>query len=84
MGSKPCGGPEGYLAWSVVGTDAAQLETLAQRYALARHERNQRSGLMSDCAIVPEPALRCVVPEGAGGRCETVPGRGGSSSLMIR
>lgn len=83
LGSKPCGGPEGHLAWSTVGTDAHQLEALAARYTQARQARNQRLGLMSDCAIVPAPGVRCVPAQGgpSGGRCQTVPGRGGPSPL---
>lgn len=81
MGSKPCGGPEGYVAWSTAGTDARLLESLAARYREARQTRNQRLGLMSDCAVVSEPAVRCVPVTGAatgaasGGRCQAVPGR---------
>jgi hypothetical protein len=48
--SSPCGGPGGYAAWSVTATDARQLEALAQRYKVAREQRNQRLGL---CRIAP-------------------------------
>jgi hypothetical protein len=83
MGSKPCGGPEGYLAWSTAATDARQLEALAARYKEARQARNQRSGLMSDCAVVAEPAVRCVATsDGSGGRCEAVRGRGALSPAV--
>lgn len=75
LGSKPCGGPEGYLAWSSEGTDARALEAAAVRYRDGRRLRNERLGLMSDCAVVPEPAVRCVVAAGAAagsvGQCQT-------------
>lgn len=79
LGSKPCGGPEGYVAWSTATTDARQLEALAAHYKGAREARNRRLGLMSDCAVVPEPAVRCVpVAESTtGGRCQAVVARGG-------
>ncbi|MBI5720233.1 MAG: hypothetical protein HZC37_21375 [Burkholderiales bacterium] len=79
LGAKPCGGPEGYVAWSTAATDERQLEALAARYKDARQARNQRLGLMSDCAVVPQPPVRCVPAAGAaaGGRCEAQPARGG-------
>jgi hypothetical protein len=83
MGSKPCGGPEGYVAWSTAHTDGTKLQALAARYRDARAARNQRLGLMSDCAVVAEPLVRCV-PDGAnapGGRCQAQPGRGGPALL---
>lgn len=75
LGSKPCGGAEGYVAWSTAATNARQLEALAAHYKDARQARNQRLGLMSDCAVVPVPAVRCVrAPDvAAGGRCEAGP-----------
>lgn len=83
LGSKPCGGPESYLAWSTEGTDARALESLAARYAQARRARNQRLGLVSDCAIVPEPAVRCVPAAGnaAAGRCQTQSSRTGPAPV---
>jgi len=79
LGSKPCGGPEGYVAWSTAATDGRQLEALAARYKDARQARNQRLGLMSDCSVVPEPAVRCVpaAEAGTGGRCQSIAARGG-------
>ncbi len=80
LGSKPCGGPEGFVAWSTAHSDARQLEALASRYKDARQARNQRLGLMSDCAVVPEPVVRCVPSaEGAAsvGRCQALATRGG-------
>jgi hypothetical protein len=80
LGAKPCGGPEAYVAWSTASTDARQLEALAARYREARSARNQRLGLVSDCAVVPEPPVRCVPVAGAnaGGRCQAAAVRGGA------
>jgi len=79
LGSKPCGGPEGYATWSTAGTDARELEALAARFKEARQARNQRLGLVSDCSVVPEPPVRCVPAAEAGGasRCQALPVRGG-------
>ncbi|MBL8324567.1 MAG: hypothetical protein JNJ89_06370 [Rubrivivax sp.] len=83
LGAKPCGGPEGHVAWSTVGTDAARLRSLAERYRVARAARNQRLGLVSDCAVVLEPPVRCVPDAGSplGGRCQAQVGRGGPALL---
>jgi hypothetical protein len=86
LGAKACGGPEGYLAWSVLSTDARQLEALALRYREARQARNQRLGLVSDCAVVLEPPVRCAPVEGAArprNQCRTLRGRG-SPTLITR
>ena len=82
LGSKPCGGPEGHLAWSTAGTDALALEALATRYKQAREARNQRLGLMSDCALVSPPALRCVPASGEplGGTCRAMASRAGPAA----
>lgn len=79
LGAKPCGGPEAYVAYSTARTDERQLEALASRYREARSARNQRLGLVSDCSVVPEPAVRCVPVAGqdAGGRCQAAVVRGG-------
>ncbi|MCW5634226.1 MAG: hypothetical protein KIT17_12910 [Rubrivivax sp.] len=80
LGSKPCGGPEGYLAWSTLDTGARELEALATRYREARVARNRQLGLVSDCAVVPEPAVRCVAAAAGvagSGTCRVVPGPSG-------
>lgn len=83
IGAKACGGPESYVAWSTVGTDAARLQALAHQYRDARQARNQRLGLISDCAVVPQPEVRCLaVPGGTAGRqCRTVPTLGPAQPL---
>lgn len=87
LGSKPCGGPEAYVPWSITQTDARTLEALASRYRDARHVRNQRLGLVSDCAVVPEPPVRCVPAADVaapGGRCQVLPTRGGGPGPAVR
>lgn len=60
MGSKPCGGPESYLAWSSQQTPAEPLQTLAAQYAAARRAEAQRLGLLSNCMVVTDPGARCI------------------------
>jgi len=76
LGSSPCGGPEGYLPYSVQATDVAALEAAAQRYADARRADHQRSGRAGICAIVEDPGARC----GSSRLCVLGDGRGGGSA----
>lgn len=66
FGAKACGGPQAYIAWSTLVTDAAALESVAERYAALRREELRSSGVVSDCALVVDPGATCA-PVGAGG-----------------
>lgn len=66
IGASPCGGPEAYLAWSTVRTDAAALSAEAERYAVARREAHQRSGRVGICVFLDDPGTWCA----PSGRCE--------------
>lgn len=84
IGAKPCGGPERYLAWSRAVTDGRELAEWASAYSQARRAHHERSGLLSDCAVVPEPSVRCVRAAGeATGRCRAEPG-GRNLPLLVR
>ncbi len=69
VGSKSCGGPEYFLAWSSGATEPAALAALAERYRTERQAAN--AGLMGDCRVMSDPgaichAGRCVLrPQGA-------------------
>ncbi|PTT91598.1 hypothetical protein DBR42_03525, partial [Pelomonas sp. HMWF004] len=65
VGAKACGGPAGYWAWSVVGTDEARLRELGQRQAEAQKREIEASGLRSNCRMVTDPGVACVA-----GRCQ--------------
>jgi hypothetical protein len=57
VGSKPCGGPEYFLAWSSTATASGALTALAERY---RNERvSANAGVMGDCRVMPEPGAIC-------------------------
>ena len=61
IGHKACGGPEAYLAWSTVNTDAQMLVAAAQRYASARRLQVDKPGApASNCAVVSDPGAHCV------------------------
>ena len=55
MGAKACGGPESYVAWSDKFVNGERLRQLGGHYAVARRFENERSGLMSNCALTPDP-----------------------------
>jgi hypothetical protein len=59
IGSKACGGPENYIAWSSRNSDGAQLKTLVAQHATARREDDKRQGMMSTCTVVSDPGASC-------------------------
>ena len=81
VGARPCGGPEGWLAWSTKGTDAQALQDAAHAHAQAREEENRRSGLASDCRVLPEPTVVCR-PRAGDGKKTCQLGQGGVDSAI--
>ena len=73
LGNRPCGGPEGYLAWSSAHTPEAQLRSLGERYKEERRAANTASGAMSTCRFMPDPGAVC-----RAGTCQL--GEGGGAS----
>lgn len=59
FGSKACGGPERYLAWSSKNSDGAALKALIAGHAAARRADDQREHMMSTCSTVPDPGASC-------------------------
>lgn len=74
IGARPCGGPEGYLAYSTSTTPEAELHALAERYKQERTDAHAKSGAMSDCRFMPDPGAVCVA-----GTCQLAPA--GSSAI---
>ena len=54
IGDKPCGGPTGYIAYSV-RMDTVDFLHRLRKYNESVRERNIREGLVSDCALEPAP-----------------------------
>ena len=72
FGAKPCGGPASYIALSVKDKNEAQLMSLIGKYNAEMKAENDRLGRMSDCAVVPKPAVVlengvCTLTKGNGG-----------------
>lgn len=54
IGSKPCGGPTGYIAYSSEINEQDFLN-LVDRYTQLQSEYNQQNKLVSDCMLVISP-----------------------------
>lgn len=75
VGTKACGGPELYLAWSSRNVDPAALNVAVARYRSAAPL--DPVGRVSTCSIVVDPGAHCVArnsaqigePRVAGGTC---------------
>ncbi len=65
FGSKPCGGPWKYLAYSTALTDSTELIEKVERYSSWETDINEREGGVSDCAFVIPPGV-----ELASGACK--------------
>jgi hypothetical protein len=59
MGSKPCGGPWGYLIYSADNVDSLELVTLVSAYNDYNEDLNLKYGWMSDCSVPTPPVLTC-------------------------
>ncbi len=81
FGAKACGGPQAYIAWSTLVTEAAALESAAERFAARRRDDLRSSGMVSDCALVVDPGATCApvgAASAAGQRvCRLLGGAGG-------
>ena len=66
FGSKPCGGPSGYLVYSTLKTDEARLQRLVSEFNQLQKKMNEEGEIMSDCAVTPKPEVEFVK-----GRCAT-------------
>jgi hypothetical protein len=70
IGSKACGGPARWMAWSVRVSSADRLQALAQDLAQQQRQRDMAEGRMSTCSVVPDPGAQCDA-----GRCVLARGK---------
>lgn len=60
IGSKPCGGPSGYIAYSTQ-IDTEYFLSRVALYTTLHEEFNKKWGINSDCAVEPVPiGVECV------------------------
>ena len=57
VGSKPCGGPAGYLVYSTTKSNEAKLKQMVAEFNQLAQQFNQERKLMSDCMLVTEPKM---------------------------
>ena len=73
LGARACGGPESYVAWSVLGTNQAALQRAADRYGQWQAQQQARSGMMSICMVEIDPGAVCsrsaTTAQPGAGRC---------------
>lgn len=85
VGSKPCGGPQAYLAYSTAVTDTAVLRQAVTRQADVDRAAHRRLGIASTCSVVPDPGAVCQLPPLPSdrlGACRLGPvGHGAGSSI---
>ena len=81
IGTKPCGGPSGYLAWSDKTTDPNALRSAVEAHSRAQMHENESGGLASDCRVTPMPSAVCR-PRAADGKKVCQLGQGGASSAI--
>lgn len=59
VGSKPCGGPAGFLPWSTKRSDGELLARLAAEQAAEERKQNEKGGMMSNCMMEQDPGATC-------------------------
>ena len=64
VGSRPCGGPAEYLAYSSIAGKREILEAKAYEYGFLQEEVNRARGASGTCDVLAEPRVACV-----NGRC---------------
>jgi hypothetical protein len=64
LGSRPCGGPAEYLAYSSITANREILEAKAYEYGFLQEEMQQTAGAVGVCEVLPEPRVACI-----DGRC---------------
>jgi hypothetical protein len=64
LGSRPCGGPTEYLAYSSIVGKREVLEAKAYEYGFLQEELNRAHGVSGTCEVLAQPKLACV-----NGRC---------------
>ena len=59
IGNKPCGGPAGYIAYSMQ-IDTMDFLAKVEAYTTAQRKYNIENGISSDCSLEPRPiGIKC-------------------------
>ena len=68
FGAKPCGGPRGYIVYSMEATDSVDLARAVEMFTIEDARLNRLLDLASDCALVAQPQITFTA-----GQCTTAP-----------
>ena len=60
LGTRPCGGPAEYLAYSSFASNRDALEARAFEYNLLHEDIQRKEQPAGACVALPEPRLQCV------------------------
>ncbi|PWT74449.1 MAG: hypothetical protein C5B46_04050 [Proteobacteria bacterium] len=60
LGTKPCGGPAEYLAYSSITSNRELLEAKAYEYSFLDQEVNAKRGVVGTCEVLREPHVLCI------------------------
>ncbi len=60
IGAKPCGGPSGFIIYSLTNTDEKQLITKVNEYTDFQRAYNDKNKLVSDCSLLQIPTVDCI------------------------
>jgi hypothetical protein len=66
IGAKACGGPDAYLAWSSLRTDAQRIKDAAAKQIEARRKELMARGAVSTCSVLPDPGAYCAAAAASG------------------
>jgi hypothetical protein len=58
-GTKACGGPSGYVVYSIKTTDVIRLKEVTSELSQLQDEYNREQGLMSTCSYMMPPEVSC-------------------------
>jgi hypothetical protein len=59
IGSKACGGPAQWMAWSATASRGDKLQAWAEELADRQRQADLADGRMSTCSVVPDPGATC-------------------------
>jgi hypothetical protein len=60
LGTKPCGGPTEYLAYSSITSNRELLEAKAYEYSFLDEEVNTKRAAAGTCEVLPQPRVVCI------------------------
>jgi len=59
VGSRACGGPSSYVAYSLTSSNQDEIHSLSTLTTSLEKKYNHQNGIMSMCMILPEPTAVC-------------------------